>query len=1385
MKRFSFALAIVALCCLTANAQRKTDALDRGLVAIPDGNTEGSTSNMVTWRRLADEYFGVTYNLYKDGSLLAEGLTTTCYSDSKNALASTQYQVAAVVNGIEQSQSLSSVVTPWTQYVYKLNIRCVTGYIDLNLSTITDGSGNDITSHYLPNDAEFADLDGDGQLEMIIKRLNTVDSGSNFAYDTQEHDRIDAYDINWQTGQTTLLWWIDVGPNMVSGGSHELNIIAYDWDGDGKAEVVLRGADDMMVCWARGGSRTPYPQRIGTKGVNTRNSVTHTANMTYTNTGAEYLIYMNGDTGQPYWVIDYPLARGNANDWGDSYGHRSSKYFFGAPVLDGRKASLFLARGIYTRHKMIAYDINPSTHELTQRWYWENNGGQSDPWYGNGNHNYCIADVDEDGRDEIVYGSMVIDDNGKGLSTTGLGHGDALHCSDFDPYRKGLEIFACNEDEPCMNYRNATTSQFYVRRTSSSDDGRALCANFSNAYPGATGRSTQTGMISCVADKDIPDYAGDNFIAWSDLNFRIYWDGDLCSEILNSPGTEKEAKVEKPGTGRLFTSSDTNMNNWTKNHPCFQGDLIGDWREEIVLRHGTGVRIYTSGMFTGYSMPSLWLDHEYRQAMVWQMHAYNQPPHLSYFLGELEGFDVAPPPYTMQNRTEIGNGGTINSLHNGKQLIMAATGNISVSVNNGAAPALLVDNAPTWVQGNNGGTIATTTYTHTLTGGAFTGGMHLVKQGDGILKMSNTNHTYTGRTEIWAGRLEFDGTLASSPVWMNRFTTLKSEGGQFLGGIESLYASTIIPGGDNKRGDITTTTLTLNYGARLKIDVFGNSIQADHVNMESLVLNTKSGGNWETFGPQYLKPVIEFVPQGSLADGMYLLGQLTNEADFSNVIIEGLNDYTYSIVQREGNWYLKIGTVECTEPVIARTSWNETDLNVYYPTVSITADPFTFKGNTVTPTLSAVFTALNGNTHELDGMIYSNNYENVSEISGWTSLSTGYISLGEDDDHSKCFKFTNSGSTRYAYTVINDADVSSCERYIIQFDLALTPTSNYEEQIEFCVMSKGGSLPGNWTGWDHYSVKNNQSNYLFEIVNEQAKSSTTYTLNNGTETTSISSGVWYTYTLEVDRTNNTVTYYISNGKSGVFTLPDGTSNEFNGFYFVSPRNNSIIKLDNIIVREATSLTSYTFTEPGTLTVTASYDGCIPKSTSYTSEIGAKVGSLGYSTFNFQLASLDFSKSGIELYKVKADNDLKSVTTTKVNDGILPQGTAALLKGTAGEIYASDIVSSASEWSDNDLIPTTGTVYGNGSIYVLNTGSSGVGFYRLLDDGTVTVGRGYLNLQGSSVKVLPFEDDDTPTGIIAIDAADIAKTVIYDLSGRRVSKPSRGIYIVNGKKVLIK
>ncbi len=867
-------------------AQRTMDVLSRGLVAV-----KTSSGIFCSWRIFGEEYYDVKYNIYRDGVLLnTTPLNVSNYTDASGTTSSS-YTVAPVARGVEQSKC--SAVTPWSD-----------GYLQINLGKVySNNGGSDITSQYEPNDVSVADLDGDGTVELLVKRKNTVDDANLFAVDDKDFDILEAYKLDG-----TRLWWIDCGPNMVSGSSVETNIVAYDWDGDGKAEVILRGADGMVLHKADGTTQT-----IGDASVNTRNTVSHTANMTYTNSGAEYLLYLNGQTAQPYQVLDYPLTRGNASDWGDSYGHRSSKNFFGAPFLDGRKPSIFLARGIYTRHKMIAYDVDASTHSLKQRWYWECLDSSS-PWYGQGYHNYGIADVDWDGRDEIVYGSMVIDDNGKGLSTTGLGHGDAQHCGDFNPYVHGQEIFACNEDNPNNNYRDATTSQIYYRTTSSADDGRAIMGKFTDDFPGEQGSTAHDGnLISSITNKGLEGGTKNNI----DQNFRIYWDGDLCEETFNYEAWNSSdyseigsPRVCKYGRGSIQSFPGTLTCNGTKGTPCSQSDILGDWREELILRtKDNNLRIYTTTDPTEYRNYTLWHDMQYRNAMVWEMCGYNQPPHVSYFLGKTEGITVAPPPLTMTNRTEISNGSSIGSTYNDKQIIMAETNDMNVSVADGASPYIFVDNAPTWVQGHDdNNNITTTTYTHTITGGAFAGSMRLVKQGDGILTLPSVIQKYSGNTDVWAGTVNFDGEMLSSRVWLNRFATLNSNGGKFDKGIEMNYASSLCPGGNNKVGIVITDSLIMNYGSRAVLDVYATDNAADNIKVNVLKLEKK---DW-TNGPTYSTPVFQIIPHyatgaSSLPEGKYILAEVGKiEGDIADIEVEGVGSQKATLSYEDSKIYLNV-----------------------------------------------------------------------------------------------------------------------------------------------------------------------------------------------------------------------------------------------------------------------------------------------------------------------------------------------------------------------------------------------------------------------------------------------------------------------------------------------
>ena len=1237
-------MVLTMVFALTAHAQRFTDNLDHGIVAVKLGS-----NTFVSWRRNAQEYYGTTYNLYCDGTKVAENLNVTNWTGAKSGT----FTVRAVVDGEEQATDEVSFsggslaqyqASAWTSFGSNA------GCLDLVLESVVDRDNKDVTHHYWPNDMVFADLDGDGQLEFVIKRINIWDANNTYPTDNNtEYVVWEAYDVNWATGATRRLWWIDCGPNMVSLNSTENNLLAYDWDMDGRAECMMRGADNMIFHHSDGTAEV-----IGSADVNTRGDFDHSSGGEYawTKTGNEYLIYINGLTGYTYQVMDYPLKRfeddEDPNDidaaWHGQkqYGHISSKYFIAAPYLDGRKPSLFIGRGIYTRHKMMAFDIDAATHTLRQRWEWHSTPNGTTPgayWYGNGNHNFVVADVDEDGRDEIVYGSMVIDDNGQGLHSTAYGHGDAMHVNDFDPYRKGLEIFTCIEDAPAwgMAYRSGLTGEVYVKFTSTGDDGRCMAGNFSNSVPGSVGRSAASNALMLTSDKYDTNYnlmfmfpVGG--VQSQKMNFRIYWDGDLLSEQFDGIGSADEGR--EPA---VFKWNETNMSsdrilnasgvtiNGTKNNPCFQGDFLGDWREEFVLRASSGasftedgttytvfdlLRVYTTAIPTDYSIYTLWGDHQYRQAMGTQMQCYNLPPNASFFLGELENITVAPPPLVNSGRTEVRKGGTIGTASNGGHVMLAETGNASVKVAEGAAPAIFTDNAPCWVQGRNPSEYTgladptTTVYTHTLTGAPFSGSTQVVKQGGGILVLPTAEQSYSGATQVWAGTLQFDGKMTSSPLWLNRFATLSSNGGEFYT-VTCEYGSEILPGGANETvGQISFNTLNLGFGSRVVFDLNDTYVgDNDQIVVEKLNVDTRTAAEWTTYGPKYLAPVFVFNTQGDLQPGRYPIGNvaLVESGSIGDIVIDGIDEaYNPYLLIEDGALYVVIDEAEMAEePVIQVIGMVNCDLTDKYPSSSASTyylPKVGIVGGDGTATMSGTFTNREGKVTHLGSseteVILNEDFEDATTVSPWVSKdAVDNLSLVMGDaTYGSYVRFAFSDgktNSRSAYWQFNDLGTID-NPYVIEFDASIIPGNN--QQSCLTVMA-GGAIPGN----DLFASDINKQ-FIFDLTNTSG-GSTTYSVNYGNGTVTIPSGTWCHYTIQVDVLNRKTSWNIVNKTSntsvgsGVYNLDVSASTVPSGIFFRAGRYNADFKFDNLHVETLPAqLSAFTFTEPGTLRVSASVEG---------------------------------------------------------------------------------------------------------------------------------------------------------------------------------------------------
>lgn len=569
--------------------KRQMERLDRGVVAVKVSN-----GVFVSWRMLGNEPAEVSYNLYRGSTKVNSAPITgaTNYVDRNGTTGST-YTVRAIINGVEQGPSPAANV--WSNNYWQIPLQVPAG------GRTPDG----VSYTYSANDCSVGDLNGDGNYEIVVK-WDPSNSKDNSQSGYTGNVYLDAYTL---TG--TRLWRIDLGKN-IRAGAHYTQFLVYDLDGDGDAEVVCKTAD---------GTIDGTGKVIGNANADYRNS------SGYVLEGPEYLTIFSGASGRAMETVNYLPARGRVSDWGDSYGNRVDRFLACIAYLDGKRPSIVMCRGYYTRSVLVAWDYRDG--QLTRRWTFDSNNGYSS-YAGQGCHSLSVADVDNDGKDEIIYGACAIDDDGRGLYNTGLKHGDALHVSDFDPDRPGLEVWQCHENSPYgATFRDARTGSIIFRYTASSDTGRACVGDITANHRGCeVWASNGVPLASCK---------GQNLGSHSlPINFMIWWDGDLLRELLD--GTT----ISKYGGGTLLSASGCSSNNGTKANPCLTADILGDWREEAIWRTSDSryLRIYTTTATTSHRIYTLMHDPVYRLSIAWQNVAYNQPPHTGFYLGE----GMAEPP---------------------------------------------------------------------------------------------------------------------------------------------------------------------------------------------------------------------------------------------------------------------------------------------------------------------------------------------------------------------------------------------------------------------------------------------------------------------------------------------------------------------------------------------------------------------------------------------------------------------------------------------------------------------------------------------------------------------------------------------------------------------
>jgi rhamnogalacturonan endolyase len=631
MKDRIFSLILFAsvsiLSCGQSIPKRQMESLDRGIVAV-----RTSPENVfISWRLLGTDPAGIGFNLYRGNKKLnSKPLTqSTCYTDKFSG--NETYSVKAVINRKEQTDVNNCTV--WQQPYLKIQLNRptggrVSGDIPISPGTprnrpadttmrrnIPAGeSRQNIPSAdrrqytYSPGDASVGDLDGDGQYEIVLK-WDPSNARDNAQDGFTGNVILDAYKIDGRQ-----LWRINLGRN-IRAGAHYTQFMVYDLDGDGKAEIACKTADGTID-----GKGTII-------GDSAKNYINEKGKIL---SGPEFLTVFNGLSGEAMKTVDYIPGRGDQCKWGNNEcnGNRVDRFLACIAYLDGVHPSLVMCRGYYGRLTICAWDWQKG--DLKQRWFFDSDNGHPE-YMGQGNHNLSAGDIDNDGKDEIVYGSSAYDHDGSPIYTTGMGHGDAMHLSDLDPDIPGLEVWAVKETAGRGGIlHSAATGKTLVSIPGPGDTGRGLAADI---YPNNRGfemwSSTSKGIYSVNGEK-ITD-------AVPSVNFRIYWDGDLQDELLDKSFIDDWDYISHKPVRLLDASQYGGSSiNGTKATPVISADLFGDWREEVIFRgsDNASLLLFTTTIPTDFRMVTLMHDPVYRLGIAWQNVVYNQPPHLGYYIGD-------------------------------------------------------------------------------------------------------------------------------------------------------------------------------------------------------------------------------------------------------------------------------------------------------------------------------------------------------------------------------------------------------------------------------------------------------------------------------------------------------------------------------------------------------------------------------------------------------------------------------------------------------------------------------------------------------------------------------------------------------------------------------